>query len=203
MFRVGCAVMLVSLMAAAPVAADSSRTESAPTARTGSGGKRVLWTVVGAAAGFGAGVFLGLAKFDDAINSDRKVWTTALLSAAAGGIAGNLLSRDVGPASPKQLTCEGRDVGPASPKRLTCEGREGGPASPKRLTREGREGGPRAAVPTTRALPGRIETVNVSWADALSPSGKANVGLDRASAPSGPTASPGSRQIFMDGLPLE
>jgi hypothetical protein len=169
MFRVGCAVMLVTLVAAAPVAADSSRTESASTAQTGSGGKRVLWTVVGAAAGFGAGVFLGLAKFDDAINSDRKVWTTALLSAAAGGIAGNLLSRDVGP------------------------------ASPKRLTREGREGGPRAAVPTTRALPGRIETVNVSWADALSPSGKANVRLDRASAPSGATASPIGRQMAFAG----
>jgi hypothetical protein len=138
MFRVACAVTLVTLMAAAPVAADSARTESASTARTGSSGKRVLWTVVGAAAGFGAGVFLGLAKFDDAIDSDRKVWTTALLTAAAGGIAGNLLSRDVGP---------------------------------------------RAGAPAARALAGRIETVDVSWADALSPTGSVNVRLDRALQP--------------------
>lgn len=54
--------------------------------------KRVVWTIVGAGGGFAAGLFLGLNKFDDAINSDRKVWTIALLGAAAGGLAGGLLS---------------------------------------------------------------------------------------------------------------
>ncbi len=54
--------------------------------------KRVVWTIVGAGGGFAAGLFLGLNKFDDAINSDRKVWTSALLGAAAGGLAGGLLS---------------------------------------------------------------------------------------------------------------
>ena len=59
---------------------------------------RVAWTVIGAGLGFGLGLAIGLQQFDDAINSDRKVWTTALVTAAAGGIAGNLLSRDVSPA---------------------------------------------------------------------------------------------------------
>ena len=52
-----------------------------------------VWTVVGAGAGFGLGVWAGLTKFDDAINSDRKVWTTAIVSAAAGGVLGFLIDR--------------------------------------------------------------------------------------------------------------
>jgi len=54
---------------------------------------RPVWTVVGAGAGFGLGVWAGLTKFDDAINSDRKVWTTAIVSAAAGGVLGFLIDR--------------------------------------------------------------------------------------------------------------
>jgi hypothetical protein len=61
-------------------------------ARRASTTKRVVWTIVGAGAGFGAGLFLGLNKFDDSINSDRKVWTSAIVGAAAGGLAGGLLS---------------------------------------------------------------------------------------------------------------
>jgi hypothetical protein len=52
-----------------------------------------VWTVVGAGAGFGLGVWAGLTKFDDAINSDRKVWTTAIVSAAAGSVLGFLIDR--------------------------------------------------------------------------------------------------------------
>ena len=73
---------------------------SAPAAaQTVSGGanlrrnRTALWTAVGAAAGFGVGVWAGLHAFDDAIDSDRKVWTTAILSAAAGGVAGLLIGR--------------------------------------------------------------------------------------------------------------
>ena len=65
-----------------------------PTAKPRSTTKRVVWTIVGAGAGFGAGVFLGLNKFDDAVNSDRKVWISAIVGAAAGGLAGGLLSAD-------------------------------------------------------------------------------------------------------------
>ena len=57
------------------------------------GGRTALWTVVGTGAGFGIGIWAGLHVFDDAVNSDRKVWTTAILSGAAGGILGHLISR--------------------------------------------------------------------------------------------------------------
>jgi hypothetical protein len=62
-------------------------------AQTKSGGRTALWTVVGAGAGFGLGLFLGLGAFDDAVNSDRKVWTSALVGAAAGGTIGYLVAR--------------------------------------------------------------------------------------------------------------
>jgi hypothetical protein len=69
---------------------------AAPTKSSSSTKKRVIWTVIGAGAGFAAGVYLGLNAFDDAVDSDRKVWTTAILGAAGGGLAANLLSRTVG-----------------------------------------------------------------------------------------------------------
>jgi hypothetical protein len=62
-------------------------------AATQTRGFRPIWTAVGASAGFGLGVWAGLAKFDDALYSDRKVWTTAIVSAAAGGAIGFLIDR--------------------------------------------------------------------------------------------------------------
>ena len=53
----------------------------------------VVWTAVGAGGGFALGTVAGLSMFDDAIDSDRKVWTTAVVSAAAGGVVAFLLSR--------------------------------------------------------------------------------------------------------------
>jgi hypothetical protein len=70
------------------------------------GSRTGLWTVVGAGAGFGIGLLVGLSAFDDAIYSERKIWTTAVASAAAGGALGYLVSR-------------GRSGGGASPTRLT------------------------------------------------------------------------------------
>jgi hypothetical protein len=70
-----------------------AQTTAAP-ARPRSSTKRVVWTILGAGAGFGAGMFFGLNKFDDSINSDRKVWTSAILGAAGGALAGGLLSRN-------------------------------------------------------------------------------------------------------------
>jgi hypothetical protein len=42
---------------------------------------------------FALGVFVGLNAFDDAVNSDRKLWTTAALSAAGGAVGGYFLGR--------------------------------------------------------------------------------------------------------------
>ena len=57
------------------------------------GGSRAAWTAVGAGGGFGIGVWAGLTAFDDAINSDRKVWTSAIVGAGAGAVAGYLIGR--------------------------------------------------------------------------------------------------------------
>jgi surface antigen len=54
---------------------------------------RTILTVAGGGGGFALGTFAGLAAFDDAINSDRKVWTTAALSAAGGAVAGYFIGR--------------------------------------------------------------------------------------------------------------
>jgi hypothetical protein len=104
MLRRELIVVLMALVIfwAAPVAAASGdeRTQNAPKANSGTG-KRVMWTIIGAAAGFGAGVYFGLNQFDDAVNSDQKVWMSALAFAAAGGVTANLLSRNVGSAQPE------------------------------------------------------------------------------------------------------
>ncbi len=112
MRRTTCsAVVIALLLAAVPAAADPGRGHDSPEqAGRRSTTKRVLWTVVGAGAGFAAGVFIGLNKFDDALYSDRKVWTTAIVGAAAGGVAGALLSRNTGRSVPVT-----KAVGPAPP----------------------------------------------------------------------------------------
>jgi hypothetical protein len=79
------------------------------------GGRTVLWTVVGAGAGFGLGMIVGLTAFDDAINSERKILATALATAAAGGTLGYLVTRDRqsrGPASPTRThaSLTGREI---------------------------------------------------------------------------------------------
>ena len=53
----------------------------------------VLWTVSGGGVGFGVGLWAGLTAFDDAVNSDRKVWTSAIVGAGAGAVAGYLIGR--------------------------------------------------------------------------------------------------------------
>jgi hypothetical protein len=52
-----------------------------------------LWTVSGAGVGFGVGLWAGLTPFDDAVNSDRKVWTSAVVGAGIGAVAGYLIGR--------------------------------------------------------------------------------------------------------------
>jgi hypothetical protein len=110
MFRKLLTIALMGLLVPASLSADEGRSQ-ATTPASRSSGKRVAWTIIGAAAGFGAGMFLGLNAFDDAINSDRKVWTTAIVGAAAGGFAGAFLSRNVGrtPASARAAFAKTRD----------------------------------------------------------------------------------------------
>jgi len=69
-------------------------------------GSRIAWTAAGAGAGFGVGLFAGLAAFDDALYSDRKVWTSVIAGSAAGGITGYLLgrARDRRSSSPSRTT---------------------------------------------------------------------------------------------------
>lgn len=68
------------------------------------GGRTAAWTALGAGAGFGIGLWAGLTAFDDAIDSDRKVWTSAIVGAAAGGTLGYLLSRARRTASPARAS---------------------------------------------------------------------------------------------------
>lgn len=105
MFRKAfCFGLIGLLLFHVPVWADTAGRPPAPAAKASSGSKRVVWTLVGIGAGFGAGLLIGLHAFDDAINSDQKVWTSALVGAAAGGLAGGLLSRNVGRAPQVRAT---------------------------------------------------------------------------------------------------
>ena len=54
---------------------------------------RTILTLAGGGGAFALGVFVGLNAFDDAVNSDRKLWTTAALSAAVGAVGGYFLGR--------------------------------------------------------------------------------------------------------------
>ena len=97
MFRKAfCLGLMGLLLSQSPVWADTGGRPSAPPPRASSTTKRVAWTLVGIGAGFAAGLFIGLSAFDDSINSDQKVWTSVIVGAAAGGLAGGLLSRNVG-----------------------------------------------------------------------------------------------------------
>lgn len=116
MFRkVFCLSLLGLLLCHVPVSADSEGRSTAAPAKASSSSKRVVWTLVGIGAGFGAGLLIGLNAFDDSINSDQKVWTSALVGAAAGGVAGGLLSRNVGRVPPVKAT---RVVAPGTELRV-------------------------------------------------------------------------------------
>ena len=75
MFRQAISLAILTLMFSGVVL----RAEDSTAAAQGRAFKPI-WTAVGAGAGFGLGVWVGLTKFDDAIDSDRKVWTTATAS---------------------------------------------------------------------------------------------------------------------------
>ena len=93
--RIVSSLVLVALLAgSAPAFADDGPQQSSGRSK----GKRIAWIALGAGAGFASGVFFGLDWFDDATNSDRKVWLTSISFAAAGAITAALLTRnDKGP----------------------------------------------------------------------------------------------------------
>src|SRR5262249_14201949 len=66
-----------------------------PAAKAESHKYRTVFTLVGGGGGFALGVFAGLAAFDDSVNSDRKVWTAALVSAAGGAVGGYFIGRSI------------------------------------------------------------------------------------------------------------
>jgi hypothetical protein len=98
MRRITTGILVMALLAAVPAAAEPKRAATepkrAPAVKSSSTNRRVLWTVIGAGAGFAAGTFIGFNKFDQALYAERKIWTTAIVGAAAGGVAGALLSRN-------------------------------------------------------------------------------------------------------------
>ena len=54
---------------------------------------RKIFTIAGGGGGFALGMFAGLSAYDDAINSDKKVTTAAIVGGAGGAVGGYLLGR--------------------------------------------------------------------------------------------------------------
>ena len=86
------------------------------------GQSRAIWTAVGAGGGFGVGVWAGLSAFDDAIDSDRKVWTSAIVGASAGAVVGYLIGRArddrAHPSLPRPSAAGPRPIDPRILERL-------------------------------------------------------------------------------------
>ena len=49
---------------------------------------KVIWTVIGAAAGAGVGMWAGFQKFDQATFAERKITTATIAGGAIGGVVG-------------------------------------------------------------------------------------------------------------------
>ena len=75
------------------VTGNSAFGQQSPPPRGKSHKYRAIFTLAGGGGGFALGLFAGLAVFDDATNSDRKVWTTAILAGVGGALGGYFLGR--------------------------------------------------------------------------------------------------------------
>ena len=84
--RIAVVLTCAGCMAVSSIAHAQSRSARTPRAT-------VTWTIGGAGAGFGVGLWAGLSAVDDAINSERKVWTTAVVGSAVGAVGGYLIGR--------------------------------------------------------------------------------------------------------------
>ena len=82
--------VLVAVILACCIAAPSYAQSGQPR----STGTRVAWTFAGVGIGFGVGTYVGFSKFDQATYAERKITTTAIGFAAAGGIIAFLLTRN-------------------------------------------------------------------------------------------------------------
>lgn len=84
-----------------------------PGALNGVGPSVAGWTAVGAGAGFGLGLYLGFAAFDQATFAERKITTTTVVGAAAGALGGYLIGRlrheSRRPAVPTRAAATARD----------------------------------------------------------------------------------------------
>jgi len=56
---------------------------------------RTVLTIAGAGAGFATGFYIGFNAYDDAVNSERKLWTTSIIMGAAGAVGGFLTGRAI------------------------------------------------------------------------------------------------------------
>src|SRR5262245_25279740 len=54
---------------------------------------RTILTIAGAGAGFATGFYIGFNAYDDAVNSERKLWTTSAIGAAGGAVGGYFIGR--------------------------------------------------------------------------------------------------------------
>lgn len=116
---------------------------AAPARAQSGGGRTAAWTAVGAGAGFGVGLWAGLTAFDDAINSDRKVWTSALVGAAVGGTLAYLVSRPRrGGASPSLTASDRRRTSRPRPTAVALDEREVARLAALALPPRGQPGAP-------------------------------------------------------------
>jgi len=82
---------IVALTLAGWIVVGSNAHAQTPSPSTGRA--TLTWTIGGAGAGFGVGLWAGLSAFDDAINSERKIWTSAVVGATVGAVGGYLVGK--------------------------------------------------------------------------------------------------------------